>query len=53
VAEGNDGEDNFNIGIVHLAVYFSLIGVLEVAFRIYNKRVPKPYKVPDTIMTLN
>lgn len=53
MAEGNDGEGNLNIGILHLAAYFSLIGVLEVAFRIYNRRVPKLYKVPNTIMTLN
>jgi hypothetical protein len=33
--EGNAGEGNFNIGIVHVALYFSLIGALEVAFRIY------------------
>jgi len=52
-AEGNEGEGNFNIGIVHVALYFSLIGALEVAFRIYNKRVPKPYKVPNASMTLN
>lgn len=42
LSEG-EGSTPFNIGIIHTALYFILILTFEILYRIYNRRLPKPF----------
>ena len=37
---------------MNIIVYFALILICEVIFRLYQSSEPKPYKVPNAVMTL-
>jgi hypothetical protein len=50
----SDGEDlSFNIGIIHVVLYFAIILILEILYKLYNRRRPQLYKVPKDTMTLS
>jgi len=40
VSEGEGSEGVFNIGIIHVAIFFSVMIALEVWYKIYNRRDP-------------
>jgi hypothetical protein len=40
------------LGVVHIVIWFGLIFLIEIAFRIYQARKPRPFNLPTTTMSL-
>ena len=48
-----DGKDS-PLGIIHIVLYFTILLCIEVGFRVFKSRRPKPYTVPnDKTMTID
>jgi len=47
-----ESESDSTLGIVHIVVYFAILLIIEVIYRIYRARKPKQFTQPEKTMTV-